>query len=60
MSHRDSRREFMKGALGAGVVAEAGLTAGESENRPGLETVTGPKPRIMFYQDGRPPSVLHV
>ncbi len=45
----------MKGALGAGVVAEAGLTAGESENRPGLETVTGPKPRIMFYQDGRHP-----
>ena len=45
----------MKGALGAGIVTEVGLTAGGAEIRPEAEHEPASKPRIMFYHDSRHP-----
>ena len=55
MSKCDSRRDFMKGALAAGTVVRADLTAEGSDKLASRHAATRPKPRIMFYHDGRHP-----
>ena len=55
MTRGDSRRNFIKGALAAGIVGEGNLVALGSENHSAVSTVTRPKPRLMYYTDGRHP-----
>ncbi|MCH2201206.1 MAG: hypothetical protein MK102_04495 [Fuerstiella sp.] len=55
MTQLDSRRDFMKGALGAGIVSETGSSAGDADNDPDQDPTIDLPPRIMFYHDGRHP-----
>ena len=55
MTRGDSRRDFIKGALAAGIVSEGNLVALGSDNPAAASTATRPQPRIMYYTDGRHP-----
>ena len=57
MSQRDTRRNFMKGALAAGLVGEASLSALNAADSSSAAAVPHVKPRIMYYTDGRHPLV---
>lgn len=55
MSQGDTRRDFIKGALAAGVAGNAGLSAfGAASPAAGAKSGRH-QPRIMFYHDGRHP-----
>ena len=55
MSQGDTRRDFIKGALAAGVAGNAGLSAfGAASPAAGAKRGRH-QPRIMFYHDGRHP-----
>ena len=52
------RRDFIKGALAGGLIGEASsltTVAKPSQTRP----TAGPKPRMMFYHDGRHPLIYN-
>ena len=56
MSGCDSRRDFIKGALAVGIVSEGDLAALDSDKPADVQNAaTRPRPRIMFYHDGRHP-----